>query len=242
MRLDKRLSLSGERSRSQARKLILNGRVTVDGAPVRDISAHIEDAQTVLLDGSPVIATGKRYMVINKPAGVLTAARDSRQETVMSLLPAELRLRGVMPVGRLDRDTTGALLLTDDGELAHRLLSPKRHVDKLYRAVVDGALTEDDIEAFARGLDLSDFIALPAQLTILSSADSRAEALITVREGKYHQIKRMFLARGRTVISLHREAFGGISAEGLGAGEYRLLSNDEVRALHIAAQLPFDEE
>ncbi len=236
-RLDKLLALSGERTRSEAQRLIRAGRLTVDGIPVTDPAHKADpDRQTLLLDGAPFAADALQYLMLHKPAGVLTAARDSRQQTVMDLLPERMRLRGVLPVGRLDKDTTGLLLLTNDGPLCHALLAPRRHVDKLYLAEVDGPLTEDDIAAFAQGLPLGDFTALPAQLDIVESAPERALARVTVREGKFHQIKRMFASRGRTVTRLSRLAFGPLTLpEELAPGQWRPLTPQETALLQKAA-------
>ena len=170
--------------------------------------------------------------MLYKPAGLLTAARDAKQPTVMDLLPPVYRGIGCMPVGRLDKDTTGLLLLTTDGELNHRLLSPGRHVDKRYRAVVDGELTDKDAEVFAAGMDLGDFTAQPAKLTILNP--SLAEVVIS--EGKFHQVKRMFAAAGHEVLQLHRSAFGPLELDpALQEGQWRELKPEELEALREAA-------
>ncbi|MBP3312974.1 MAG: rRNA pseudouridine synthase, partial [Butyricicoccus sp.] len=180
MRLDKYLSQSGEYSRSEAGKLIRSGAVQVDGVPVRKPDTQISPDAQVMLGGEIVGDSSLQYYLLHKPAGVLTAARDSRAQTVMDLVPENLRKRKVLPVGRLDKDTTGLLLLTNDGELAHFLLSPNRHVWKQYRATVTGQLTALDAEAFANGLELSDFVAKPAKLTILTSTPEESVALVEV--------------------------------------------------------------
>ncbi len=236
IRLDKLLAQSGERTRTEAAALLRAGRVTVDGEPARDPARKVEpSARAVLLDGRPVVDEPFRYYMLHKPAGVLTAARDRNARTVMELVPEALARRGVLPVGRLDKDTTGLLLLTNDGELAHRLLSPKRHVWKEYEAVVDGPLTGEDAEAFRIGMALSDFMAKPAELTVLESAPSESRAVVRLSEGKFHQVKRMFAARGREVLSLHRRAFGPLRLD-IGAGEYRALTPEETAALRTAAE------
>ena len=236
IRLDKLLAQSGERTRSDAARLLRAGSVTVDGQTVRDPAAKV-DAQrsAVLLNGESITDEEYRYYLFHKPAGVLTAARDHHAQTVMDLLPPALGKRSVLPVGRLDKDTTGLLLLTNDGELAHRLLSPKRHVWKEYLATVDGPLTQEDVAAFARGLELSDFTALPAELTVLSSSPDGAQAVVKVAEGKFHQVKRMFAACGREVLALHRQAFGPLRLD-IAVGEHRLLTQEEIAALRKAAQ------
>lgn len=236
IRLDKLLSQRGEYTRSEAGKLIRSGAVTVGGQTVRDPAHKLEpQTETVLLNGSPVEDEPFQYILFHKPAGILTAARDSRAQTVMDLLPVALRRRNVMPVGRLDKDTTGLLLLTNDGVLAHQLLSPKRHVVKEYLATVDGPLTPEDVTAFSEGLVLSDFTAKPAELMILTGKQGENSALVRVTEGKYHQVKRMFAACGRQVLTLHRQAFGPLRLD-IAVGQYRALSMEERTALHAATQ------
>ena len=235
MRLDRLLVTLGQGSRSEVQRFIRAGDVTVDGQCVRDPACHVPEESAVTLRGQPLNTSLSRTVMLHKPAGILTAARDPRQPTVMDLLPDAFRPLGCMPVGRLDKDTSGLLLLTTDGQLAHRLLSPGRHVDKLYRATVDGPLRDADIEAFAQGLVLSDFTAQPARLQIVSSATDQSEALVTVHEGKFHQVRRMFAAVGRQVITLHRERFGPLALDpGLAPGSWRDLTADELRALRDA--------
>ena len=170
--------------------------------------------------------------MLNKPAGDLTATEDRRQETVLDLLPPELRRRALSPVGRLDKDTEGLLLLTNDGQLAHRLLSPKSHVDKVYYARVDGALEPGDIAAFAAGMTLGDGLeCLPAGLEILSPT----EALVTLREGKFHQVKRMLAARGKPVLYLKRLSMGRLRLDpALAPGAWRMLTEEERSALNLS--------
>lgn len=237
MRLDKYLSQSGEYSRSEAGKLIRSGAVRVDGVPVRKPDTQIGPDSQVMLGGEIVGDSSLQYYLLHKPAGVLTAARDSRAQTVMDLVPENLRKRKVLPVGRLDKDTTGLLLLTNDGELAHFLLSPNRHVWKQYRATVTGQLTALDAEAFANGLELSDFVAKPAKLTILTSTPEESVALVEVREGKFHQVKRMFAATGHEVTALHRSSFGPLTLpDDLPLGHCRPLTDEEIRALKDCVQ------
>ena len=184
VRLDKFLSQSGERSRSEAVKAVRGGQVRVNGVPVRDPATKINETDVVTLAGEVVGDDAMQYYLFYKPSGVLTAARDSRAETVMDLLPEALSRRKVLPVGRLDKDTTGLLLLTNDGVLAHSLLDPKRHVWKRYIATVEGRLDEKDVQAFAEGIPLKDFTAKPAQLRILEAGESQSRAEVEVREGK----------------------------------------------------------
>ena len=237
MRLDKYLSQSGEHSRSEAGKLIRSGAVRVNGEAVRKPDAQIGPDDQVTLGGEVIGDSSMQYYLLHKPAGVLTAARDSRAQTVMDLVPENLRKRKVLPVGRLDKDTTGLLLLTNDGELAHFLLSPNRHVWKQYRATVTGQLTATDVEAFANGLQLSDFVAKPAKLTIVSNKPEESIGLVEVREGKFHQVKRMFAATGHEVTALHRHSFGPlVLPEDLPVGQCRPLREDEIQALKQCVQ------
>lgn len=232
MRLDKLLSNLGVASRAGCRELLKAGRVQVDGQTVRDGAAQVSEKAAVLLDGTALDTRLARHLMLFKPPGVLTAAEDGRQQTVMDLLPGVYRSCGCMPVGRLDKDTTGLLVLTTDGELAHRLIAPGRHVDKVYEAVVDGVLDEGDAAAFAAGIPLKDFTALPAKLEVL--AENRAR--VTVQEGKYHQVKRMFGARGKPVLALHRASFGPLQLdETLCPGQFRELTGEETAALYAAA-------
>lgn len=232
MRLDKLLSNLGVASRAGCRELLKAGRVQVDGQTVRDGAVQVSEKAAVLLDGTALDTRLARHLMLFKPAGVLTAAEDGRQQTVMDLLPGVYRSCGCMPVGRLDKDTTGLLVLTTDGELAHRLIAPGRHVDKVYEAVVDGVLDEGDAAAFAAGIPLKDFTALPAKLEVL--AENRAR--VTVQEGKYHQVKRMFGARGKPVLALHRASFGPLQLdETLCPGQFRELTGEETAALYAAA-------
>lgn len=234
MRLDRWLVTLGVGSRSQVQKLIRQGAVTVNGLPVTDPSASCDTSAGLTLHRQPLDGRLTRHVMLHKPAGLLTAARDKKQPTVMDLLPESYSSIGCMPVGRLDKDTTGLLFLTTDGELNHRLLSPTRHVDKTYLARVDGELTQEHVLAFAEGLHLSDFDAKPALLEILEPTLGR----VTVQEGKFHQVKRMFSAVGREVVQLHRESFGSLRLDpALPQGEWRELTDDELRNLYADAQM-----
>lgn len=236
-RLDKILSQSGERTRSEAGKLIRSGLVSVDGVSVSDPAFKADASVSVVaFRGQRISDQPFQYVMLHKPAGVLTAARDQRAPTVMGLLSERMRSRGVMPVGRLDKDTTGLLLLTSDGTLAHRLLSPKNHVWKEYRAAVDGLLSPAHADAFARGIPLSDFTAKPAEMEILKASQDESLAVVRLREGKNHQVKRMFMALGLRVTSLHRQAFGPLRLD-IPPGEYRALGNREIGALYAAVRM-----
>lgn len=232
-RLDKIISATGKKSRREVREMVRQGRVLVDGkpAPAADMKVDPQTA-VILLDGEPLGYEKFTYVMLHKPAGVLTATEDRRQETVLDLLPPELRRRALSPVGRLDKDTEGLLLLTNDGQLAHRLLSPKSHVDKVYYARVDGALEPGDIAAFAAGMTLGDGLeCLPAGLEILSPT----EALVTLREGKFHQVKRMLAARGKPVLYLKRLSMGRLRLDpALAPGAWRMLTEEECSALNLS--------
>lgn len=235
LRLDRWLVSLGVGSRSEVQKLVKKGGVQVNHTPVRDPGQQVDETAAVLtVSGQPLDGRLTRHVMLHKPAGLLTAARDRKQPTVMDLLPEVYSAIGCMPVGRLDKDTTGLLLLTTDGELNHRLLSPGRHVDKTYLAQVDGPLDESHVAAFAAGLHLSDFDAQPALLEILGPQTGR----VTVHEGKFHQIKRMFSAVGREVTKLHRETFGSLRLDpALPEGEWRELTDAELAALYQDAQM-----
>ena len=236
-RLDKYLAQSGERTRSEAVRAVRSGQVCVNGAVVRDPAVKLREGDSVTLSGAAIGDDALQYYLFYKPAGVLTAARDSRAQTVMDLLPESFSRRKVLPVGRLDKDTTGLLLLTNDGALAHSLLDPKRHVWKRYIARVEGRLTAADVQAFAQGMELSDFTAKPARLTILEAQDTESLGETEVREGKFHQVKRMFGARGHEVLSLHRAAFGPLTIpEGMQPGDFIKLTEEQLNQLRAAVQ------
>lgn len=227
-RLDKLIASRGEYSRREVKRLVKEGRVLVDGRPARTADEKA-DPEAITVDGQPLEYTQYTYIMLHKPAGVLSATEDSRKETVLDLLEPPLRRRGLFPVGRLDRDTEGLLLLTNDGPLAHRLLSPKHHVEKEYLAVLDGPVGEADREAFARGLSLGELQCLPAGLTW---EEDPTTVLVTLHEGKFHQIKRMFRSRGRTVLYLKRIRMGTLLLDPyLAKGEYRYLSDKELEDL-----------
>ena len=227
-RLDKVLASTGRWSRREVKELIREGRVLVDGHLAGSGEQKVDPAGTALLvDGRAVAVSRFTYVMLHKPAGVLSATEDPRQETVLDLLPEHLRRRGLFPVGRLDKDTEGLLLLTDDGELAHHLLSPKKHVDKRYYAQLDGPLGPADQAAFREGIVLADGTrCMSAELELLG--DGR-EVLVTLHEGKFHQIKRMMLSRGVAVCYLKRLSMGPLHLDpGLPKGGWRLLTDEEV--------------
>ena len=228
-RLDKFLAECGAGSRTQVKGILKAGRVTVDGLPERDPSRKIDpQTQKIRLDGG--ILAGRRRVVamLNKPAGFVTATEDKTERTVMELLPPEMLRQEVRPVGRLDKATEGLLLFTNDGDLLHRLISPKKEVPKVYYARHEGTAGEEDIEAFAAGLTLRDgSVCLPAKLEPLGPGESR----ITVCEGKYHQVRRMMASRGMTVTYLERQQEGELTLGDLPRGQCRELAETEIALL-----------
>ena len=235
-RLDKLLASTGHWSRKEVKDMVRQGRVLADGVPVKKPEEKFDPSVTCIqVDGQRVDCAPFVYLMMDKPAGLLSATEDRKQKTVLDLLPEHLQRRGLFPVGRLDKDTTGLLLLTDDGALAHELLSPKKHVDKVYLARVDGRVDGDDVAALAEGMVLGDGLhCLPAGLEPLEDG---SRCLVTLREGKYHQVKRMLAARGKPVLELRRLSMGPIPLdEHLGAGEWRYLTAQEVDALRSSAK------
>lgn len=228
-RLDKFLCDAGAGTRSQVKQILKTGRVTVDGRPVRDGSVKIDPAlSAVALDGQTL--SGKRRMVVmlNKPAGFVTATQDKQDRTVMELLKPEWRNQDLKPVGRLDKATEGLLLFTNDGDLLHRLIAPKKEVPKIYYAQHEGTVDAEDVAAFAAGLTLRDgTVCLPAKLEPLGPGES----LITVYEGKYHQVRRMMASRDMTVTYLERRQEGGLTLGELPRGECWELTPDELEKL-----------
>lgn len=230
-RLDKLLAGTGKWSRREVKALVRQGLVRVDGRLAASAEDKLDPAAAIItVDGETISLCRFTYVMLHKPAGVLTATEDRKQPTVLDLLPPELRRIGLAPVGRLDKDTEGLLLLTNDGELAHRLLSPKYHVEKRYFARVDGELSAADAEAFARGMTLGDGLeCLPAGLQVLPDR----VCIVTLREGKFHQVKRMLAARGAPVLYLKRLSMGPLTLDdSLAAGAYRLLRAEEISALY----------
>lgn len=230
-RLDKIISATGKKSRREVKLLVKQGRILVDGVPASAAEMKVDPAVSeILLDGEDIGYQRFTYIMLHKPAGVLSAVEDKRQKTVLDLLPEELQKRGLSPVGRLDKDTEGLLLLTNDGELTHKLLSPRHHVDKVYYARVEGVLEQADCDAFAAGMTLGDGLeCMPAGLEILSPG----EALVTLQEGKFHQVKRMLAARGKPVVYLKRLSMGALRLdETLQPGEFRHLTEEERNRLN----------
>ena len=231
MRLDKYLADMGLGTRSEIKKAVRSGRVSVDGRTVTDPGTKVGPEDAVLFDGTAVTYEPYVYYMLHKPAGVISASEDRRERTCVDLID-ETRRRDLFPVGRLDRDTEGLLLITNDGDLCHRLLTPSRHVDKVYYARISGKVTGEDVRGFASGLQVdADFRAMPAQLRILRS-DSVSEVEIVIREGKFHQIKRMFRAVGKEVLYLKRLSMGSLTLDpALQPGTWRRLTAEELAEL-----------
>ena len=228
-RIDRLLAQSGLYTRSEARALIRAGRVAAGGVTRTRPEEKCPECPAFTGDGEPGNCEKYRVFMLDKPAGLLSATEDARQGTVLELFPPELRRLGLFPAGRLDKDTTGLLLITDDGELAHKMLSPKSHVYKQYRAQLDAPGEEADIQAFAAGVAWEGEQYAPARLWV--EQDPRA-AFVEIREGRFHQVKRMFQARGKTVLQLKRLKIGGLWLDStLQEGECRLLTPQEIQVI-----------
>lgn len=233
MRLDKLLANMGYGSRKEVKQLLKQKAVTVDGASVKDAAMHVDpEQQNVSVYGERVVYTEFVYFMMNKPPGVISATEDLRDETVIDLLEPFDQHFQPFPVGRLDKDTEGLLVLTNDGILAHNLLSPKKHVPKVYYAHIEGVVTEEDVEKFAEGVELDDgYMTKPGKLVILKSA-SQSEIELTIQEGKFHQVKRMFESVGKCVTYLKRISMGNLKLDDhLALGEYRELTAEELNCL-----------
>ena len=214
MRLDKYLAEMGVGTRQEVKKQIRQGKVTVNGTVVKAADTKIDETcDEVTIGGRNISYVSYEYYMLNKPGGVVSATEDRRDTTVIDLIKDKKR-KDLFPVGRLDKDTEGLLLITNDGDLAHRLLAPKKHVDKVYYAKIDGMVTEEDVKRFAEGIDIG---------------AEEEEIRLTIHEGKFHQVKRMFLAVGKEVTYLKRERMGTLCLdENLKPGEYRLLTEEEI--------------
>lgn len=232
IRLDKYLADMGVGTRTEVKKLIRSGTVKVDDKTVKNPDEKIDiQSQCVTCNGRTISYKSFEYYLLNKPAGVISATTDAKEKTVLDLIESKER-KDLFPVGRLDKDTEGLLLITNDGELAHRLLSPKKHVDKVYYAKIDGIVTEEDVKKFAEGLSIGQGeTAKPSKLVILHS-DTISEIELTIQEGKFHQVKRMFEAVDKKVVYLKRLSMGTLRLdERLKPGEYRKLTKEELEAL-----------
>ncbi|GKU79764.1 pseudouridine synthase [Paenibacillus sp. L3-i20] len=238
LRLDKLLSNMGHGTRSEIKRAVKQGKVTVNGLVVKDSGLIVDPiVQEVAFEGERVVYRNVIYLMLNKPQGVISATEDNKERTVIDLLEDHDKLLSPFPVGRLDKDTVGLLLLTNDGQLAHELLSPRKHVDKTYEALVWGDVGEADQQAFTAGVELDDsYLTMPADLIILDKIEEPIGICslirITIREGKFHQVKRMFDAVGKKVLTLKRIAMGPLSLdESLSEGSYRELTDEEVELL-----------
>ena len=235
MRLDKYLVACAVGSRTEVKNFLKAGRVMVNGKKEKSAKLQInEDTDEICFDGQKLEYEEFVYYMMNKPQGVISATEDPKHKTVLDLLDDLARSKEVFPVGRLDIDTHGLLLLTNDGQLAHALLSPKRHVEKTYLAQVDGIMTDEDIKAFEQGIPLKDFTCQPAKLELVSLDKEENQSLVrvTIAEGKFHQVKRMVAYCGKEVVDLQRLTMGTLTLdEGLKRGEWRRLTKDELEAL-----------
>lgn len=231
IRLDKYLADCGNSTRSECKTTIKKGSVSVNGKVIKDGSLKINpDCDCVYVNGRKLSYSKYTYIMLNKPSGVITATKDLNDKTVLELLPAELAKRYIFPVGRLDKDTTGLLILTNNGDFAHKTLSPKKHISKTYIAKVTGKVDDEAINAFKRGIQLNDHHCKEAELEIISENDEYTLTKVVISEGIFHQIKRMFKAINCTVIELKRIAFGDIILDNqLAEGECRPLNEEELQ-------------
>lgn len=233
MRIDKLLATVGIGSRKEVKKFLKTGAVKVNDVPIKDAKTHVDPMNDIIMVNGEVVEYKEYiYLMMNKPQGVLSATEDFKQKTVIDLLEFDDAVYDPFPVGRLDKDTEGLLLLTNDGKLAHQLLSPKKHVPKTYFAVINGEVTESDIEAFKEGVVLDDgYKTKPAELSIIKTGHY-SDIELTITEGKFHQVKRMFEAVGKRVVYLKRIKMGPLPLdETLELGEYRELTEEEVLLL-----------
>ena len=240
MRLDKFLVACAVGSRTEVKNFLKDGCVTVNGKKEKSAKLQInEESNEICFDGQKLDYEEFVYYMMNKPQRVISATEDSKHKTVLDLLDDYARAKEVFPVGRLDIDTHGLLLLTNDGKLAHALLSPKRHVDKTYLAQVKGIMTDEDIETFTKGIPLKDFTCQPAKLELVSVDAEKNQSLVrvTIAEGKFHQVKRMVAYCGKEVVDLQRVTMGTLTLdEGLKRGEWRRLSKEELEGLLESVQ------
>ena len=232
-RIDKILSNLGYGSRSELKKICKNGLVKVNGKVINNPGVQVDvENDEIIFDGEKVTYKEFIYLMLNKPDGYISATFDKRDPIVLDLIDKEDLVFEPFPVGRLDKDTEGLLVLTNDGQLAHRVLSPKKHVPKTYYAKIEGVVTEDDIKAFAKGVTLDDgYETMPAELVILKS-DEISEIELTIHEGKFHQVKRMFESVDKKVIYLKRLSMGKLQLDkNLALGEYRELTDEEIKMI-----------
>ncbi len=233
LRIDKYLADMGLGTRSEIKNAVRKKQICVNGEVVRTPDMRVDtEKDTVTFKGSKIKYCEYEYFILNKPAGVLSATRDGKQKTVLDLIK-EGRRKDLFPVGRLDKDTEGLLIITNDGAMAHELLSPSKHVDKTYYVRTDGMLTSEHTDMFKKGVVIDEnFTAMPAELIIKAASSGGSEALVTIKEGKYHQIKRMMEAAGNRVVYLKRISMGGLDLpNNLKTGEYRHMTEEEINML-----------
>lgn len=230
-RLDKAIAMQGSLSRSEVKTLIRKGAVTVNGQVVKNADFGVDfDSDTVAVQGKELSLSMHIYLMLNKPKGVVSASEDKKLPTVVDLVPKELWRKGLFPAGRLDKDTTGFVLITDDGEFAHDILSPKKHISKTYHALVNGEITEEMIEGFAKGVTIGEDFTLPASLKRIASDEQGSWGEVILKEGMYHQIKRMFGAYGLKVLELKRVQMGKLPLDpSLEEGKCRELTAEELQ-------------
>ena len=230
-RLDKAIAMQGSLSRSEVKTLIRKGAVTVNGQVVKNADFGVDfDIDTVAVQGKELSLSMHIYLMLNTPKGVVSASEDKKLPTVVDLVPKELWRKGLFPAGRLDKDTTGFVLITDDGEFAHDILSPKKHISKTYHALVNGTITDEMVEGFAKGVTIGEDFTLPASLKKISSEEQGDWGEVILKEGMYHQIKRMFGAYGLKVLELKRVQMGKLPLDpNLEEGKCRELTAEELR-------------
>lgn len=235
-RLDKVLANMGYGSRKEVKQMVKKGFVEIDGKVIKDSDFKLDPEKSIIkIDGTDVKYRKYIYLMMNKPAGVVSATFDNYDETVIDLLEEEHKCFEPFPVGRLDKDTVGLLLITNDGELNHELISPRHHVDKVYYAEIDKLLSEEDVSAFKEGIVLDDgYKCMSAKLNILKTDENGSSVEVTIQEGKFHQVKRMFISLGKNVVYLKRISFGPLKLDDkLPEGDYRELSEEETELLKI---------
>lgn len=234
MRIDKFLVSQNICTRKEAQKLVRKGLVKIDSEIIKKPETKIDpNVNKVTVDGKDISYQEYVYIIMNKPNGYISASNDKNAETVVDLVPKEMKRKNLFPAGRLDKDTTGMLIITDDGDFAHRMLSPKKHVEKVYKATLDGEVTDEMVENFRKGISFYDgTLCLSAKL--LPNKENPYIARVIIREGKYHQVKKMFLTQGLTVKDLHREQIGMLKLpKDLAPGECRFMQEDEKRNIFL---------
>ncbi|MCM1286054.1 MAG: rRNA pseudouridine synthase [Acetobacter sp.] len=230
-RLDKIISTSLNISRNDAKALIKKGFVSVDGKMVKSPNDKADEKNScIICQGKSIKYSKFVYIMMNKPKGVISAAEDGKEKTVIDILPEEMKRKNLFPAGRLDKDTTGFMLITDDGEFAHRILSPKNHISKTYAVTLDKPFDDNVVKAFENGIELKNDICMPAE--IISASEDNKKAVVTIKQGMYHQIKRMFGKFGLNVVELERIKMGGLELDKvLGRGDCRYLTDAELKII-----------